>query len=202
MTALPDILDKFVVLLDEMQMPHIDVRCPVLRTLRNLSYQGHDARMKIATEPSMLARVGRNGRCFTLAELCLAESAEPGLRVLDRCLAYWSMRQSSLRRAVCTSRSSSATRRSSCSKTSRRSRSACRCSNLSRTGCSCWRALTSATRILRRRSSICCGADDFAMLFSCQRAVAVANPRICFIGMPSAQPPRGRARRAGQAATF
>ena len=71
MTALPDILDKFVVLLDEMQMPHIDVRCPVLRTLRNLSYQGHDARMKIATEPSMLARVGQNGRGFALAELCL-----------------------------------------------------------------------------------------------------------------------------------
>lgn len=57
MTALPDILEKFAKLLDSKQMRHIDIRCSVIQTLRNLSFQGHDVRSRIVAEPRLLSQV-------------------------------------------------------------------------------------------------------------------------------------------------
>lgn len=56
-TALPDILDRYAQLLDEADMKHIDIRCTVVQTLRNLSFGTHDARTRIAREPYLLAHV-------------------------------------------------------------------------------------------------------------------------------------------------
>jgi hypothetical protein len=56
-TALPDILDKFSLLLDESLMTHVDVRCTSVQTLRNLSFHSHEARSRIAQEPRLLAHL-------------------------------------------------------------------------------------------------------------------------------------------------
>lgn len=56
-TALPDILDRFGLLMIEDTMPHVDIRCTVIQTLRNLSFGTHDTRSCIAREPQLLANI-------------------------------------------------------------------------------------------------------------------------------------------------
>lgn len=54
-TTLPDLLEKISVLLHHGQMKHADIRCMVIQTLRNLSFD-EEARNKVSSQSNMSAR--------------------------------------------------------------------------------------------------------------------------------------------------